>query len=420
MKIHITKTIAAHLVLGLLLGVHGADPPSITLAPETTAQTGDMTTKFQSISGITANTQTTTVVNGTTTVLPVWYCAPTETAEVCKNCPTTTKGSPAECTEDFNALVLLPALAVVGVWIPPPPGLPTLTIPTDGGSVSTLTPTRSTPTSTSTSTEDEDDDELPTLPVSCLLPTVKIAAQATDIPGTTYYAKPTGTIDQGPPVNTADNPLPVLPETGLATMDPTQTTKRAAQPYQTAALGCGADSDPYWFNNGFFQYGNSFSRVEALASIKQYCADMAKDNAVLGPKGHTYDFGGKTSSQEKITKLYKLDKGDSGQDRWLAIRGQFDVDSRMRRECIGDDKPIFPFKPDGQEIKCYQHLGQTIDYCQPGGNEDHSTDKNGKIGGTFWKDCVFWDVFLASTTNKDLYDGRYIGEDEFKRLHPDW
>ncbi|KAI1496094.1 hypothetical protein F5X99DRAFT_401382 [Biscogniauxia marginata] len=418
MKSYITKTLASHLVLGLLLGVNGADPPPISLAPETTAQKGDMTTKFQSISGITANTQTTTVVNGTTTVLPVWYCAPTEAAEVCKNCPTTTKGSSAECTGGFNALVLLPALAVAGAWIPPPPGLPTLTIPTDGGPVSTLTPTMSTPTSTAT--EDEDDDELPTLPVSCLLPTVKVASQATDVPGITSYARATKTIDQGPPQNTADNPLPVLPETGLATMDPTQTTKRAAQPYQTAAIGCGVSSDPYWFNNGFFQYGTSFSRVEALASIKQYCADMAKDNAVLGPKDLTFDFDGKTNSQEKITKLYKLDNGESGQERWLAIRGQFDVDSRMRRECIGKDKPIFPFKPEGQEIKCYQHLGQTIDYCQTGSNGDHSTDKNGKMGGTFWKDCVFWDVFLAPTTDKDLYDGRYIDEAEFKRTHPDW
>ncbi|KAK8001200.1 hypothetical protein PG991_013422 [Apiospora marii] len=119
----LNKTLCWVLGAGYAMkSVSAQNPPAatITQAPETAPLTGDLATQYKTLSGITENTLTTTVINGTSTILPIWYCAPTESAEACKNCPTHTASATASCSEGFNALLLLPPLALAGLWIPPP------------------------------------------------------------------------------------------------------------------------------------------------------------------------------------------------------------------------------------------------------------------------------------------------------------
>ncbi|KAK7911604.1 hypothetical protein PG985_014085 [Apiospora marii] len=401
--------------------VSAQNPPAatITQAPETAPLTGDLATQYKTLSGITENTLTTTVVNGTSTILPIWYCAPTESAEACKNCPTHTASPTASCSKGFNALLLLPPLALAGLWIPPPSGLPTLTI--EEGKVSTRKRTRTTERKSTrtrtTTTEDEDY----TLPVSCLLPSLKIADHASQLPATTYFKDipPTTTIDFPAPIDRTKNPMPVLKETADATMDPTVPTKLAASPYATARLSCGGPGDPYFSDRNFYQYGNMFSRTEGLNTVSKFCKDLANENAALGPEeGVTLSMLDGAVVKHEAIKVYKLDKGESGEERCLAVRAFFDFESRMQT-CVGKKKPLFPFNTPEQQTECYNHLGQTIDYCNTE-QKKPSTDKSWKMGGTFYKGCVFWDTWLASTCDPSRVDGRFIDNATFYETNPGW
>ncbi|KAH9204341.1 hypothetical protein DL95DRAFT_496954 [Leptodontidium sp. 2 PMI_412] len=103
------------------------------------------------------NSVVTQVIDGTSTVLPLWYCDPTLSAAACQGCPTTTIPVDPPCPTDYNMVLVLPPVVLIGVYIPPPPGLPTLKIGSDGVATPEgtqppspdLTNTPSSPTSTS-------------------------------------------------------------------------------------------------------------------------------------------------------------------------------------------------------------------------------------------------------------------------------
>lgn len=343
--------------------------PTKPLVPQTSQHTGELSTYYKTITGITANSQMVKVIDKTMTILPIWYCGPSETADVCKDCPSATKGGP-KCTQGFNAIVLVPLVAAAGAFIKPPPGLPTLTVQTDWDGIETYTKppvtTKDTkPTSTTTS---EEDDEMPTLPASCLLPRVNIDEEATRLPKTHYFSddKAATKVSQPPAIDPDKTPLPVLQLTADQKYDPTDSHRLLPTPTATARLGCGPNAHPYWVGTGFSQYSLSFSRTEALNTIRKYCADMKSKKNVLGPDGFTVKGGDDTKAKKEFLKLYELDKGEHGEKRLLAIRAYYDWENRMRQDCAGSGKPIYAFATDddGAGGLCYQSLGQTVDFCQ--------------------------------------------------------
>lgn len=256
-------------------------PPPVTIAPQTAVQTGAMQTAYPTISGITANSQTTTVVAGQTTgqissprvsfianlrtVLPIWYCGPKETAAVCKDCPAQVPDQPPSCQKGFNALVLLPLIAIPGLYVPPPAGLPTLTIGDKGVETLKPTPTKE-PEEKPTPTDDEPESD-PTVP--CKSPRHKAADKAqAPIQDKAPDDKPTKPEPVDPP---APFDLPILPLSN-------------AEDGAVGACGGGGSKAGY-FNSGFYQFGDSFSRTDGLSAVAQFCDQLSKNGSVLGPDG---------------------------------------------------------------------------------------------------------------------------------------
>lgn len=51
-------------------------------------------------------------------------------------------------------------------------------------------------------------------------------------------------------------------------------------------MSCGAgDTNPY-HPGGFYQFGNTISRLDALSVISQFCATQAARKALTGPRGY--------------------------------------------------------------------------------------------------------------------------------------
>ncbi|KAM0813307.1 hypothetical protein AB5N19_13300 [Seiridium cardinale] len=81
----------------------------ITAGPQTTTESGSFATSTASISGLTANTATTTSADGHATILPIWFVSP------------------------GVGIILIPGPGVTpGGIIPPPPGYPPLVIDENG------------------------------------------------------------------------------------------------------------------------------------------------------------------------------------------------------------------------------------------------------------------------------------------------
>lgn len=101
--------------------------PTITLGPQTGVETGSFATTTADIEGLTANSVTSTSADGHPTVLPIWYVGP------------------------GVGIIVIPAAGVIpGGIVPPPPGLPTLTIDSNGDAqtVNSDDDPKTTPTST--------------------------------------------------------------------------------------------------------------------------------------------------------------------------------------------------------------------------------------------------------------------------------
>jgi hypothetical protein len=101
--------------------------PTITLGPQTGVETGTFATTTASIDGLTANSVTSTSADGHPTVLPIWFVGP------------------------GVGLLAIPAAGVIpGGIVPPPLGLPALTIDSNGDAqtVKSDDDPKTTPTST--------------------------------------------------------------------------------------------------------------------------------------------------------------------------------------------------------------------------------------------------------------------------------
>ena len=206
-------------------------------------------------------------------VLPVWYCAPSETAVACNGCPQsqTSDVSQGSCENGFNALVLLPLVAAPGLFLPPPEGLPTLTI--DNGEPGRYTPQpkptptpepkSSSPSSTPSPTPTEE--SAPTVP--CVKPTNKVADNARAEVTTKSLGGTATPVSQPPALVPSAMPfLPLQLDGGMG------------------ACGGGGTNGRY-FNGGFYQFGNKFSHEDGLNALSQFCATHTKNGSMLGPDG---------------------------------------------------------------------------------------------------------------------------------------
>lgn len=203
-------------------------------------------------------------------MLPVWHCGPTETASACKECPPTPEGQTASCNDGFNALVLLPLVLAPGYFLPPPVGLPTLTVGPGGPKTyeppKPTEPPKETQESEKSTEESTFSDPEPT--ASCVLPMFKASDKA--MPKITTSSL--GGIPTPPPTwkpDTSKNPLPILPF------------------QEEGAIGAcgGGGSLGRYFTSGFHQFGDTFSRTDGLNAIKEFCALHARNGSLLGPDG---------------------------------------------------------------------------------------------------------------------------------------
>lgn len=276
----------------------------------------------------------TEVIDGTTTILQIWYCDPTLSAPACQDCPAyETTSTELPCPTDFNMLLLIPLVAVAGVFIPPPDGLPTITIGSDG--VATPEPTPSpTDLPSSIPPTDASSSELPiTADPSCTLPPRKASDVASSIVATPpVWIPPTGS-----PAPTATDALPVLP----VTVD---------QAAPTAWLGCGAGVANPYNPEGFYQSSNSFSRNDGLYAIDTFCNDQIAANLLIGPTGETAD-GMPNVAVPSSSKTYST-PGGSGK---IIVVVDSDVDNK---NTAGQDCPskwTYSFKA---YAECRQFFGQ--------------------------------------------------------------
>ncbi|KAI9670051.1 MAG: hypothetical protein M1817_004531 [Caeruleum heppii] len=235
------------------------------------------------------------------------------------------------CVTGFNAIVVFPiGPIIVGGIVPPPEGLPTLTINPDGTAEeppeTTIPPsTESDPTSSSSSVSSSE-------PVaSCNAPTLKAKDLASSAPPspTTPDPPPPAT---GQSFSTAEEPLPVLEIVNTQPINP-----NAPGPTATAALNCGSEAGPY-SPGSFYQYGKSFSRLDGLNAIAQFCDDQVKKKTVVGDPAARAEEKPKVKPTTVVTGVYDT-PGGSGKIR---VRLQTDVDNRQEgQDCPG--KVVYNF-----------------------------------------------------------------------------
>ena len=284
-----------------------------------------------------ANSVVTQTLSGTPTVLPLWYCGPSETAAACKGCPSaTTTGLPA-CTSGFQGLYLVPiGLPIVGGIIPPPAGLPTLTIGPDGNPTAKTTDQPPTEVPTTVLTTTTTTTEPWSVDAACKSPVLKAADHALDpLPQITSPPSP-------PPPNPAksDSPTPSdLPVPMLPVEDP-----KNPQWW----LGCGPFAvDPY-FKNTFYQFGASFSKADAYNVIDQFCKENVERKRVIGKAGNHPVDKPDLKALPYVEKSYDT-PGGSGK---LQVRIQVDTDNKNRQgeKCPIDD--VFSFEGGKLYVSC--------------------------------------------------------------------
>lgn len=167
-------------------------------------------------------------------------------------------------------LILFPAVAVVGAWIPPPPGLPTLKIGSDGVATPTTPPepeaTEHKHQSTTTTKTTKETSHVPA-------PCTKASLYAKDF-ATKTKPKPTWVPPKGEPAPPLKHQLPVL-----------QYVDPGGAPY-LGSCGTSAPSTP----GIFYQFGSAFSRDDGLWAINSFCRDMVKQKLVVGTPGQVHPY----------------------------------------------------------------------------------------------------------------------------------
>ncbi|KAK0128296.1 hypothetical protein ONS95_000271 [Cadophora gregata] len=346
----------------------GRVPPpisSVVVATQTAVATGDFSTWYLSYPELTANSVTTQVIGGTSTVLPLWYCDPSLSAAACQGCPTTTVSIDPPCPTNYNMLLIVPPVVLVGVYIPPPPGLPTLKIGSDG--VATPEPTQP-PELTNTPSEPSSTSEEPiTVDVPCTIPSIKAAERAVSIdPTPPEWIPPAGS-----PAPAPSEVLPVLP----IGIDPDDPKFLKAWDY------CGPGGNPY-LPGGFYQFGSSFSRDDGLWAIDQFCGE-ARDKSI--------QVGEKTTDIPDAIEFFQKTYDTPGKSGKIIVTSNNDKDQKnpVGVECPA--KHVYNFSR--SFVRCKQLLGQTIDYC--GESPKASSDIEGKNGGSLFANCIYFTIEKA-------------------------
>ncbi|KAF8849217.1 hypothetical protein BDZ45DRAFT_732393 [Acephala macrosclerotiorum] len=352
--------------------IEGRTPPTvtpITIAPQTIEATGAFSTSYIAYSYVTDNSAVTEVIAGTSTILPLWYCDPELNAPVCQGCPSTTASTDSACPTDFNMILLLPAVALAGAFIPPPPGLPTMTIGSDGVATPEITPTASGDPASTQPVGTTSSEEPISVDPPCTVPPMKAVDIAASIQATPpVWIPPTGSSSPAP-----TDALPVLPVT----------VDKAAP---TAWLGCGAGVANPYTPGGFYQFGSGFSRNDGLYAIDTFCTEQVAAKLLIGPKGETVS-GMPNLAVPTMTKTYST-PGGSGKIM-LAIDSDIDNKNLQGQTCPNAWTYSF-----AQYAQCRQYFGQAIDYCDTDKTLDNS-DITWKNGGTFFSHCIFFSVWKA-------------------------
>ncbi|KAH8810890.1 hypothetical protein F5884DRAFT_780707 [Xylogone sp. PMI_703] len=266
------------------------------------------------------------------------YCDPSLSASVCSGCPSTTTSGDPSCQTGFNMILLLPPAAIAGVFIPPPPGLPTLTIGTDGAPTPT-TAKPTTPPSPSTSTTSSQSSE--SIVAACTIPPNKAADLAASVEPSPTWIPPVGT----PAPSVPPDALPILP----ITVNP-------AQP--TAWIGCGSGTGNPYFPEGFYQYSDTFSRNDGLNVIDRFCEEKIASKELIGPPGETISSSPKKAIPTDV-KTYTT-PGGSGK---LTIMINTDVDNKSGISGLNcPDRWAYDFAGGGY-VKCRQLFGQVSSLC---------------------------------------------------------
>ena len=218
----------------------------------------------------------------------MWYCDQFETAAACAVCPSATSASSSSassCQPSFNAIVLLPLLAVPGAFIPPPPGLSTLAIG-PSGSVEDYNPTSTSDESSQSSTSSNFSLPAP----ACAFPSLQARLYASS-----------SLITLTPPVSPAPPPssvsidatlAPILPLTSAADIDPSPSGLGSLlpTPSATAAIFCNSAGpfyeglhDPY-YPDGFYQVCILVQKATDYSSDDKLTRSNRMANHSLAPR----------------------------------------------------------------------------------------------------------------------------------------
>lgn len=223
----------------------------------------------------------------TRAVLPVWHCGPSETAEACTAC--STASASAKCGSGFDALVLLPLIAVAGLFLLPPPGLPTLTVD-EGGKIRTRSRNvKSQRTTRTRITRSRSETTSFTVP-SCPLPTLHARDFATPALTThalgslSGYTGPT----HAPSISINTDLLPVLLESPQEIGFCGSGGRFSIVEHGMSSLIILGGQDGY-FSTGFYQGDDTFARADGLSAIRQFCGALNSNQSLIGPDGWNLD-----------------------------------------------------------------------------------------------------------------------------------
>lgn len=316
---------------------------SIAVVAQTSLITDAVQTTYLAYSQ-TGNSQVLETIQGTPTILPLWYCDPTLSASVCSSCPTSTTSGQEPCPTNFNYILIMPLVAVVGGIVPPPPDLPTLSIGSDGIQTPepTPTPTQITTAPPGETTEMSSDTSI-SVSAPCTVPSILGASFATAMPATPpAWIPPKGS---PAPVPTA-NQLPVLQ---LVNADPAHPTIWSA---------CGPYSNDAYYSGGFFQDGSSFSRDEGLDAVGKFCNDMIAASVVVGPPSVTATAPGLSTKSPLPLVVRTYDKDSDGKNG-VMLRIQTDVDNKSEQQTgLACPQNWMYDVRNGGFAKCRQYFGQ--------------------------------------------------------------
>ena len=226
-------------------------------------------------------------------------------------------------------LILIPAAAIIGAWIPPPPGLPTLKIGDDGGA----TPT--TPPEPEVTDQPPEEETTSHVPPPCTIASLQAKDLATNAP-----AKPTWVPPQGEPAPPIEHQLPVL-----------QWVSDDGEPY-LGSCGTSDDTSP----GLFYQFGDEFSRDDGLWAINEFCKNVVNQKLVVGTKGQIHP----SSPNPAVPIVETTWDAPGGVKIWTSVHVDLENRNPFGKTC--PDSWMYSFydgKSDSSSIaECRQLMGQ--------------------------------------------------------------